>query len=232
MTEDSTPKKRFLKLGIKRYLVAGLLVWAPLGITFWVLHFLVSSMDSMLKFLPTRWTPDFWLGVHIPGFGVLLAFVLLLVTGIFAANFLGEKVITAWEHLLTRIPFVKSVYSSVKQVSETILSDKGNAFRQALLVEFPKEGVWTVAFQTGDPAPEIAQGLPEPHVSVYVPTTPNPTSGYFLIVPYRLVKPLNMSVDEALKYIVSMGVIVPQEKVKTMIAENRQAKEAPDKSLA
>jgi uncharacterized membrane protein len=139
----------------------------------------------------------------------LFAFVILLLTGVVAANFFGARLIAAWEALLGRIPFVKSIYSSVKQVSDTLLSDEGNAFRKALLVEFPQPGVWTIAFLTGSPATSVSAHLEGEHVSVYVPTTPNPTSGYFLIVPRERVRELDMTVDEALKYIISMGVVAP-----------------------
>ena len=194
---------------MKRYLIAGLLVWAPLGITIWVLHFLVTTLDQTLEVLPATWQPDRLLGFHVPGLGVVLSFLILLATGVIAANFLGARLILFWESLLGRIPVVKSIYSSVKQVSDTLLSDKGNAFRKALLVEFPREGSWTIAFLTGTPDRSVAPHLPGDHVSVYVPTTPNPTGGYFLMLPRSRVRELDMTVDEALKYIISMGVVAP-----------------------
>jgi uncharacterized membrane protein len=195
---------------MKRYLIAGLLVWAPLGITIWVLHFLVTTLDQTLLLFPEGAHPDRLLGFHIPGFGVLLSFGLLLLTGVVAANFFGARLIRFWENALGRIPVVKSIYSSVKQVSDTLLSDSGNAFRKALLVEFPHEGSWTIAFLTGTPAPAVMAHLAEEHLSVYVPTTPNPTSGYFIIVPRSRVRELDMTVDEALKYVISMGVVSPR----------------------
>jgi uncharacterized membrane protein len=195
---------------MKRYLIAGLLVWVPLGITIWVLHFLVTSLDSILLVFPESARPEKLVGFNIPGVGVLISFVILLGTGVLAANFLGQRLIHAWEAVLIRIPFVKSIYSSVKQVSDTLLSDQGNAFRKALLVEFPHPGSWTIAFQTGSPAAAVAAELDGEHVSVYVPTTPNPTSGYFVIVPRARVHELDMTVDEALKYIISMGVVAPR----------------------
>jgi uncharacterized membrane protein len=195
---------------MKRYLIAGLLVWVPLGITIWVLHFLLTSLDQILLVLPEAAQPRRLFGFDIPGLGVVLAFVILLLTGVVAANFFGARLIGAWEAVLGRIPFVKSIYSSVKQVSDTLLSSKGNAFRKALLVEFPREGSWTIAFLTGTPAASVAPHLPGEHVSVYVPTTPNPTGGYFLMLPRAQVRELDMSVDEALKYIISMGVVAPR----------------------
>ncbi len=154
--------------------------------------------------------PDRLLGVHVPGFGVLISFAILLTTGIVAANFFGARLIGFWEGILGRIPVVKSIYSSVKQVSDTLLSNSSNAFRKALLVQFPHQGAWTIAFLTGTPSPTVAAHLAEEHISVYVPTTPNPTSGYFIIVPKSQVRELDMTVDEALKYVISMGVVAPR----------------------
>jgi uncharacterized membrane protein len=197
---------------MKRYLIAGLLVWVPLGITIWVINFLVSTLDQTLLLVPERLRPEALVGFHIPGLGVVMSFLILLVTGVFAANFFGQRLILMWESLLGRIPFVKSIYSSVKQVSDTVLSDQGTAFRKALLVEFPRPGCWTIAFLTGAPAEAVVDHLPGEHVSVYVPTTPNPTGGYFVMVPKSAVRELDMSVDDALKYIISMGVVSPRRR--------------------
>jgi uncharacterized membrane protein len=195
---------------VKRYIIAGLLVWVPLGITIWVLHFLVTTLDQTLLLVPESARPEAVFGFHIPGLGVVLSFAILLLTGAIAANFFGARLILISESLLGRIPVVKSIYSSVKQVSDTLLSDSGNAFRKALLVEYPYPGSWTIAFQTGTPAVAVAGHLAEEHVSVYVPTTPNPTSGFFLMLPRSRVYDLDMTVDEALKYIISMGVVAPK----------------------
>ena len=208
---------------MKRYLVAGLLVWVPLGITIWVLHFLVTTLDQTLLLFPEGIRPDDFLGFHIPGLGVLLSFAILFLTGVIAANFFGARLIRVWESLLGRIPVVKSIYSSVKQVSDTLLSDSGNAFRKALLVQFPHQDSWSIAFLTGTPAPAVAQFLDEEHVSVYVPTTPNPTSGYFVMVPKSKVRELDMTVDEALKYVISMGVVSPRRKTSSANATERFA---------
>ena len=195
---------------LRRYFIAGLLVWVPIGITIWVLAFLVNTLDQTLLLLPESARPEAIFGFHIPGFGVVLSLAILLLTGVIAANFFGARLIMFWEALIGRIPVVKSIYSSVKQVSDTLLSESGTAFRKALLVEFPYPGSWTIAFLTGAPASEVAQDLPGEHVSVYVPTTPNPTSGYFLMLPRARVRELAMTVDEALKYIISMGVVAPK----------------------
>jgi uncharacterized membrane protein len=195
---------------MRRYLVAGLLVWVPIGITIWVLHFLVTTLDQTLLLVPEGVRPEALVGFRIPGLGVVLSFAILLLTGVFAANFLGARLIRLWEGLLGRIPFVKSIYSSVKQVSDTVLSDQGTAFRKALLVEFPRPGCWTIAFMTGTPAGDVARHLDGEHISVYVPTTPNPTGGYFVMVPRASARELGLSVDDALKYIISMGVVAPR----------------------
>jgi uncharacterized membrane protein len=195
---------------MKRYLIAGLLVWVPLAITIWVLHWLVTTLDQTLLLVPESLRPEALLGVYIPGLGVVFSFLLLIGTGVIAANFFGQRLIQAWESILGRIPVVKSIYSSVKQVSDTLLSENGTAFRKALLVEFPRPGCWTIAFLTGTPAEAVSAHLPSDHISVYVPTTPNPTGGYFVMVPSGSVRELDMSVDEALKYIISMGVVAPR----------------------
>jgi uncharacterized membrane protein len=208
---------------VTRYLVAGLLVWVPLGITIWVLHFLVTTLDQTLLLFPESAQPDKLLGFHIPGFGVVLSFAILFLTGVIAANFFGARLIRLWESLLGRIPVVKSIYSSVKQVSDTLLSDSGNAFRKALLVQFPHQDAWSIAFLTGTPSASVAEHLEEEHLSVYVPTTPNPTSGYFVIVPKSKVRELDMTVDEALKYVISMGVVAPRKKITSGGADVRIA---------
>src|SRR5215471_1286605 len=168
---------------MKRYIIAGLLVWVPLGITLWVLAFLINTLDQTLLLLPESVRPDKVLGFHIPGLGVVFGAAILLLTGIIAANFAGARLIHLWESILGRIPFVKSIYNGVKQVSDTLLSDSSYAFRKALLVEFPYPGSWTIAFLTGTPAASVASILQDEHISVYVPTTPNPTSGYFVMLP-------------------------------------------------
>jgi len=195
---------------LRRYLIAGLLVWVPLGITIWVLAFLINTLDQTLLLLPESLRPEHVFGFRIPGLGVVLSAAILLLTGAIAANFFGARLIAVWESLLGRIPFVKSIYNGVKQVSDTLLSDSSYAFRKALLVEFPYPGSWTIAFLTGTPAASVASYLEGEHVSVYVPTTPNPTSGYFVMLPRSRVHELDMTVDEALKYIISMGVVGPK----------------------
>ena len=205
----------------RKWLLAGLLVIVPLGITVWVLEWIVSSLDKTLLILPAGWHPKVLLNVDIPGFGVLLAFGILLSVGALASNFLGRKLVAWWDKLLNRIPVVRGIYSGVKQVSDTLFSEKGNAFRKAVLVQWPRPDVWTVAFLTGTPSGDVAQqlalttGTADEFVSVYVPTTPNPTGGYFVLLKASDCIELKMSVDEALKYVISMGVVAPVEHAKS-----------------
>ncbi|MFN3569858.1 MAG: DUF502 domain-containing protein [Polaromonas sp.] len=194
---------------LRRWLLAGLLVLVPLAITVWLLNWIIGTLDQTLQILPGDWQPDKLLGFHIPGFGVLLALAIVLSIGAIASNFLGRKLVSWWDALLSRIPIVRSIYSSVKQVSDTLFSENGNAFRKALLVQWPREGVWTIAFQTGMPGGDVATHLTGDYMSVYVPTTPNPTGGYFVMLKRSDCIELKMSVDEALTYVISMGVVVP-----------------------
>ncbi len=197
---------------MKKYFITGLLVLVPLFITVWVISGLVGMMDQSLFLLPETWRPKAQLGLEIPGMGAILTLLIIFVTGVIATNFFGKRMILVWEALLARVPVVKSIYASVKQVSDTLFSDSGNAFRQAVLVQFPRPGVWTIAFVTGKPGGDVANHLSGDYLSVYVPTTPNPTGGYFLMLPRADVVELDMSVDEALKYIISMGVVAPPTK--------------------
>ena len=196
---------------LRKWLFTGLLVIVPGVITAWVLTWIVSTLDQTLTILPGAWHPDRLLGFHIPGFGVLLTLAILLIVGAFASNFAGRKLVSLGDSLVTRIPVVRSIYSSVKQVSDTLFSESGNAFRTAVLVRWPREGVWTVAFITGTPGGEVAAYLRDEFVSVYVPSTPNPTGGYFVMVRKSDCVELDMSVDAALKYIISMGVVAPSD---------------------
>ena len=194
---------------IKRYFITGLLIWVPLSITFWVLSLIVGTLDQSLQLLPEAIHPQRLVGFAIPGAGAVLTLAMIFLTGLLAANFIGQKLVSWWEKLLARIPVVNSVYNSVKQVSDTIFSPNGNAFRKAILVNYPHQESWTIAFLTGQPGGDVVNHLSGEYVSVYVPTTPNPTSGFFLMMPANKVVELDMTVDEALKYIISMGVVAP-----------------------
>lgn len=190
---------------MKRYLITGLLVWIPLAITVWVLEAIVTTMDQTLLLLPINWKPS----IYIPGLGVVLTVLVVLFTGIFVSNFLGQKLLAVWEGIVRRIPVVNSIYGGVKQVSDTLFSPGGQAFRKAVLVQYPRADCWTIAFLTGQPGGDVANHLSGDYVSVYVPTTPNPTSGFFLMLRRSDTIELDMSVDEALKYVISMGVVTP-----------------------
>ena len=194
---------------MKKYLITGLLIWIPLIITIWVLKVIFDALDQSLLLLPLEWRTESWLGTHIPGLGAILTVLVVFVTGVFATNFFGAQLVTIWHRLLNRIPVVNSIYSSVKQISDTLFSSSGQAFRKAVLLQWPREGIWTIAFLTGTPGGDVAKHLPPDCLSVYVPTTPNPTGGYFVIVPRKDLIELEMSVDDALKYIISMGVVPP-----------------------
>lgn len=194
---------------MRRYLIAGLLVWIPLAITFWVLSLLVELMDQSLLIVPARFRSDALLGFHLPGLGAVLTLAILLATGAIAANFFGKRLLAVWESLVGRIPIVRSIYGGVKQISDTLFSPDGKAFRRAVLVRYPHPGAWTVALVTGTPEHEVTDHLGHDQVAVFVPTTPNITAGFFLIVPRSDTFELQMSVDQALKYIISMGVAEP-----------------------
>jgi len=194
---------------LRRYLVAGLLVWIPLVITLWVLALIVDVMDRSLLLLPERFRSEALFGFHVPGLGVILTTVIVLLTGVFAANFFGRRLLRIGHEILTRIPIVRSIYGGVKQISDTLFSPEGKAFRKAALVRYPHGGTWTVALVTGTPENEVADILGRELVSVFVPTTPNITAGFFLVVPRSEAIELDMTVDEALKYIISMGVAEP-----------------------
>lgn len=205
---------------LRQYFITGLLVWLPMGVTVWVLLWLLGILDGIflgvlaaVEAMAPALQPLANSLRHIPGLGVILVAVVILGTGLFVANIFGQWALRQWDRLMTRIPVVRSIYSSVKQVSDTLFSGSGQAFSQALLIQYPRQGAWTIAFLTGKPGGEVATHLQGDYVSVYVPTTPNPTSGFFLMVPRADVVALAMSVDEALKYVISMGVVVPPARV-------------------
>ena len=194
---------------IRKWLLAGLLVVVPVAITVWVLQWIIGVLDQTLLILPEAWQPDKLIGIHIPGFGVLLTLAILLLAGAITSNFLGKKLVIWGNAIMGRIPVVRSIYSSVKQVSDTLFSEGGNAFRTAVLVQWPRPDVWTIGFVTGLPGGEIPNYLVGDYLSVYVPTTPNPTGGYFVMLRRSDCIELQMSVDEALRYVISMGVVGP-----------------------
>jgi uncharacterized membrane protein len=193
----------------KRYLMTGLLVWIPLALTIWVLNVILAFMDQTLLVLPPAWRPEQWLGFHLPGAGLVLTLAIVLITGVLAANIIGQRLVTWWESMLGRIPIVSNIYRSVKQVSDTLLAQDGHSFRRAVLLEFPQRGQWVVGFVVGNTGAQLSRHLDPNSLTVYVPTAPNPTSGYTLIVRPEEVRDVDMSVDDALKFVISMGVVTP-----------------------
>lgn len=196
---------------MKRYLITGLLVLIPLAITLWVLLAIVSTMDQSLRLLPAAAQPRSWFGRDIPGLGALLTLIVILLTGMLASNILGQRLVSFWENIVKHIPVVNSLYGGVKQISDTLFKPGGQAFRQAVLVRWPHADSWTIGFVTGRPGGDVVNYLTGEWISVYVPTTPNPTGGYFVMMRREHVTDLDMSVDEALKYVISMGVVTPDE---------------------
>jgi uncharacterized membrane protein len=198
---------------LRRYLMAGLLVWIPLGVTIIVVKMLIGLLDRSMLLVPQQYRPEQLFGVSIPGLGVIVAVVVVLFTGVIVANLFGRKLVALWESLLSRIPLVSSVYSAVKQIAETMFSSSGQSFRKVLLVEYPRKGMWTLAFQTGTEVGEAQCKTGRKVINIYVPTTPNPTSGFFIMVPKEDVIELDMSVDDGLRMIISMGSVVPNPAV-------------------
>jgi len=194
---------------LKRYFITGLLIWVPLAITAWVLALIVRTMDQSLLLLPETVRPERLLGVYIPGIGALLTLLTVFLTGLVTTNIVGQRLVRFWESVLARIPVVKSIYYSVKQVSDTMFSGNGDAFRKVLLVRYPHPEAWSLAFQTSAPTPEVAERTGQELVSVFIPTAPSPVNGFFFFVRRQDTVELDMSVDDALKYIVSMGVVGP-----------------------
>lgn len=195
---------------LRKYFIAGLLVWLPLVVTVWVLEFLVNLIGGWVALLPNAYQPDSLIGMHIPGLAVIVALGVVLITGMLMRNLLGHKLVVFWEELLAKIPLVRSIYGAVKQMLHTFFSGSGESFRKVLLVEYPRQGMWTIAFQTGSGFKEGNEKLGEDLISVFVPTTPNPTAGFLLVLPRGQVMELKMSVDEALKMIISLGVMTPK----------------------
>ena len=191
---------------LRRYLIAGLLVWVPLGVTFFVLKLLLDLMDKLLLILPIAWRPESLLGFSIPGLGFILAFIILLITGAIGANLLGRTALRVSESLLSRIPLVRTIYSSAKQILNSVLSTGGDSFRKVLLIEYPRKGIWTICFQTGTAVKEIQDQLDQQSIMVFVPTTPNPTSGFIMVVAEDETRELDMDIETALKLVMSLGM--------------------------
>jgi len=208
---------REMMIHLRRYLIAGLLVWVPLVVTLVIIRFLVDLLDFTLLLLPPPWRPEALLGFNIPGFGVVVAVVIVLLTGLLAANFAGRKVLDIGESVVHRIPLVRSIYSAVKQVLQTLLHNGGQSFRRVLLVEYPRKGLWTIGFQTGVGVGEVQQRTDRALITVFIPTTPNPTSGFIILVPSEEAIALDMSVEDGLKFVMSLGVVEPRPTTATPV---------------
>jgi uncharacterized membrane protein len=203
----------------RKYLIAGLIVWVPVVATLFVIKVVVDMLDQVLLILPARFHPDALLGFHIPGLGVLLSVFIVLATGMIVANLFGRQLVAAWEALMARIPLVRTIYSSVKQLTESVFTAKGTSFRKVLLIQFPGPGMWTLAFYTGELSGEVSERLAQELINVYVPTVPIPTTGYFIMMSRTDVIELDMSVDDALKMMLTLGVIIPEWKRKKLTGE-------------
>lgn len=201
------------RVRVRRYLIAGLVIWVPILVTVLVVRFILELMDNVLLLLPPALRPETLFGVHIPGTGALVALVLLLLTGLLVSNMMGRSLVRLWEDLLNRIPFIRAIYGGVKSFSSTILSTSSKAFKKVLLIEYPRKGIWTIAFQTAAEVPWLRTASSEPQVCVFVPTTPNPTAGFILLLPRSEVVELDMSIDEAMKLVITLGVVVPNTPV-------------------
>lgn len=206
------PIRRQIKVmmaSIRRYFISGLLVWLPIWVTILALKFLVDILSNTLNLLPHRYQPDALIGFHIPGIGVIITLLVIFFTGLIVANFIGRQLVAMGDAFIARIPLVRSIYMGVKQVLHTLFTPGGQSFRKVLLVEYPRVGMWSLAFQTGDATPEVEQSQGEPMVSLFIPTTPNPTSGFLMMVPKKNVIEMQMTVEQALKFVISLGVVQP-----------------------
>ncbi len=205
---QTVQRPKFIR-ALRRYLINGLLIWVPVLVTVLVVRFILQLMDQTLLVLPSSLRPDTLLGLHVPGFGAILGLLIVMLTGLLVTNFIGRALVAVGEEVLERIPFVRALYSGVKSFSETVLSNSGNSFKKVLLVEYPRPGLWSIGFQTTDHLPEISSRLGAPQVCVFIPTTPNPTSGFIVFVPHSQCIELDMHVDAAMKFIVTLGVVGP-----------------------
>jgi uncharacterized membrane protein len=205
-----TQRRLNVMSALRRYFISGLLVWLPIWVTILAIKFLVDILGSTLTLLPQRFRPDELIGFHIPGIGFFITLLVIFLTGVIVANFVGRQFVVLWDAMIARIPLVRSIYMGVKQVLETLFTPGGQSFRKVLLVEYPRLGMWSLAFQTGDSTPEVDKALKEEAmVSLFIPTTPNPTSGFLMMVPRKNVIEMDMSVEQALKFVISLGVVQP-----------------------
>jgi len=213
---------------LRKYIIAGLLVWLPFAATIVIVKFLIDLMDKTVLLLPPEWQPANLLGFSIPGFGVIIALSILLLTGMLAANLFGRRFVEMWEKILNRIPLVRSIYSSVKQISSTIFDPSGKSFRKVVLLEYPRKGLWSIGFLTNDTMGDELCSVDDTLVSVFIPTTPNPTSGFIIMTRKDEITELNMNVEEAFKFVISMGVIIPDNGTLEELKQNKVAQSSAD----
>ena len=199
---------------LQKYVIAGLLVWLPLAATVVIIKLVIDLLDKIILFLPLEYRPESLFGFSIPGFGLILAIGVLLLTGMLATNLLGRQLVSLWEAILSRIPIVRSIYNAVKQIASTVLTSKGKAFRKVVMAEYPRKGVWSIGFLTNDNVAVNCEGMEEDMLTVFLPTTPNPTSGFILLFPKQDIIELDMSVEDGFKFIISIGVVVPDGPIK------------------
>ena len=227
MNRPQTVRRARIIRALRRYLINGLLIWVPVLVTVLVVRFILQLMDQTLLVLPSSLRPDTLLGLHVPGFGAILGLLIVMLTGLLVTNFIGRALVAIGEELLERIPFVRALYGGVKSFSETVLSNSGNSFKKVLLVEYPRAGVWSIGFQTTDHLPEISARLGAPQVCVFIPTTPNPTSGFIIFVPHSQCIELDMHVDAAMKFIVTLGVVGPAAQIAAAYGAAQHASTPP-----
>lgn len=211
---------------LRKYIIAGLLVWLPFAATVVIIKLVIDLLDKLILLFPPEWQPATVLGFSIPGFGIILAISILLLTGMLAANLFGSKLVKLWEAILNRIPLVRSIYNSVKQISSTILDSNGKAFRKVVMLEYPRKGLWSIGFLTNENVSTELNEVSENMVAVFIPTTPNPTSGFIMMVPREDITELDMTIEEGFKFIISMGVIIPEGPIRTKLSPNKVAQKA------
>jgi uncharacterized membrane protein len=199
---------------LKKYLIAGLLVWLPLAATVGIIKLVIDLLDKLILLLPLEYQPEALFGFYIPGLGLLLAIGILVLTGVLAANLLGRQLVALWENILSRIPIVRNIYNAVKQISSTVLTSQGKSFRKVVMVEYPRKGIWSIGFLTNEEVAIDCQQIQADMVAVFLPTTPNPTSGFILLFSKDELVELDMSVEEGFKFIISIGVVVPEGPIK------------------
>ena len=199
---------------LRKYVIAGLLVWLPLAATVVIIKLVIDLLDKIILFLPLEYRPESLFGFSIPGFGLILAIGVLLLTGMLATNLLGRQLVSLWEAILSRIPIVRSIYNAVKQIASTVLTSKGKSFRKVVMAEYPRKGIWSIGFLTNDDVAINCEGIEDHMLAVFLPTTPNPTSGFILLFPKQDIIELDMSVEDGFKFIISIGVVVPDGPIK------------------